>query len=158
LKRSGFFSFVKGEHIKIHMHNPIQLIEIRPREGFTRCSPLRRGVLLTALMLASFALSPMAQAQSENTATGFEALFSNTTGDFNTATGYQALWVNTPATATRPSVGSLSRTVSPLPISRGTRPSVLKRSTAIPPVISTRQSVTQQCISTPPGPRTPPSV
>src|SRR4029077_13209335 len=77
------------------MHNPIQLIEIRPREGFTRCSPLRRGVLLTALMLASFALSPMAQAQSENTATGFEALFSNTTGDFNTATGYQALWLNT---------------------------------------------------------------
>jgi hypothetical protein len=85
-------------------------------------SPLRYGLFLIPLVLAAFALSPMAQAQlspppdggyandntaegtdalfslttgPDNTAIGFEALYSNTTGDSNTATGSQALFSNT---------------------------------------------------------------
>jgi hypothetical protein len=85
-------------------------------------SPLRYGLVLIPLVLAVFALSPMAQAQlspppdggypndntaegtdalfslttgPDNTAIGFDALFSNTTGDSNTATGSQALVSNT---------------------------------------------------------------
>jgi hypothetical protein len=84
--------------------------------------PLRYGLVLIPLVLAVFALSPMAQAQlspppdggypndntaegtdalfslttgQDNTAIGFDALFSNTTGDSNTATGSQALESNT---------------------------------------------------------------
>ena len=79
-------------------------------------------LVLSALTLTCFALSPTAQAVSPppdggydrentaegtdalfslttlgffNTATGFEALFSNTTGSANTATGLQALFFNT---------------------------------------------------------------
>ena len=79
-------------------------------------------LVLSALTLACFALSPAARAVSPppdggydrfntaegtdalfslttlgffNTATGFEALFSNTTGSANTATGLQALFSNT---------------------------------------------------------------
>jgi uncharacterized coiled-coil protein SlyX len=84
-------------------------------------SPLRRGFLLISLMLACFALAPVAQAvvpapdggypglntaegtgalQSLangvwNTAIGFDALFSNTTGNANTANGLDALFHNT---------------------------------------------------------------
>src|SRR6516162_5965015 len=76
--------------------------------------PWRRGFVLIALILAAFALSPQAQAVcqqgcltndntvlgddallnnigSANTATGFQALFSNTTGIENTAVGWRAL-------------------------------------------------------------------
>jgi len=63
--------------------------------------PLRRGVLLIALTLASFALSPTARAQlspapdggyaNQNTAEGDDALFSLTTGANNTAIGFNAL-------------------------------------------------------------------
>jgi hypothetical protein len=88
-------------------------------------SPLRRGFLLTPLVvaLAWFALSPTPNAfavdpppdggyanantaegdsalasltsGTNNTAIGFEALFSNTTGNDNTATGVNALFSNT---------------------------------------------------------------
>jgi hypothetical protein len=85
-------------------------------------SPLRYGLFLIPLVLAAFALSPMAQAQlspapdggyannntaegtdalfslttgPDNTAIGFDALYSNTTGDSNTATGSGALMSNT---------------------------------------------------------------
>jgi hypothetical protein len=63
-------------------------------------SPLRRGFLLIALALASFALSPTARAVSpapdggypgQNTAEGEDALFSLTTGTDNTAIGFNAL-------------------------------------------------------------------
>jgi hypothetical protein len=79
-----------------------------------------RALLLVALVLACFALSPRAQARekpdgdlgnnntaegtgalfslttgSDNTASGSDALFSLTTGSFNTATGSQALFSNT---------------------------------------------------------------
>ena len=83
-------------------------------------SPLRLAFLLIPLVLTCFALSPTAQAQCpsacdsngntalgdsaigsgnntgfNNTAIGFNALFSNTTGSFNTATGINALINNT---------------------------------------------------------------
>jgi hypothetical protein len=78
----------------------------------------RRGFVLIAFILACFALSPQARATcqegcltndntvlgddallnnigSANTATGFQALFSNTTGIENTAVGWRALQGNT---------------------------------------------------------------
>jgi hypothetical protein len=74
-------------------------------------SPLRRGVLLIVMMLASFTLSQMARAQlspepdgayyGDNTAEGFDALYhlivdtNNWTGVFDTAVGFQALYNNT---------------------------------------------------------------
>jgi Chaperone of endosialidase len=66
--------------------------------------PLRPGFLLMALALASFALSPAAQAvdpppdggyPGDNTAAGEDALFSLTTGLDNTAIGFNALYHNT---------------------------------------------------------------
>ncbi len=106
------------------MYSPIQLTNILPtlRTSISR-PPLRRG-LLTALAFALgwLALSPVARAVSPppdggydrfntaegtdalfslttlgffNTAIGFEALFSNTTGSANTATGLEALFSNT---------------------------------------------------------------
>jgi hypothetical protein len=68
-------------------------------------SPLRYGLFLMPLVLAAFALSPMAQAQlipppdggypGQNTAEGTDALFSLTTGTDNTALGFDALYSNT---------------------------------------------------------------
>jgi len=59
--------------------------------------------LLTALMLACFALAPQARAVCQegcdasngNTFPGEDALVNNTTGSANTATGVEALWSNT---------------------------------------------------------------
>jgi Chaperone of endosialidase len=59
----------------------------------------RRGflLLLVAIAVAWFALSPVARAQfaTTNTAQGFNALLFNTTGSRNTALGFNALRVNT---------------------------------------------------------------
>ena len=48
--------------------------------------------------------SSASQPASDNTAIGFEALFSNTTGNNNTATGFGALFNNTTGAKTRPTV------------------------------------------------------
>jgi Chaperone of endosialidase len=101
--------------------NPKKTITPLARYSISR-SLLRYGLFLILLVLAAFALSPMAQAQlspppdggyagnntaegtdalfslttgTENTALGFNALYSNTTGGFNTATGSGALMSNT---------------------------------------------------------------
>src|SRR6266403_3502404 len=65
---------------------------------------LRHAFLLIPLVLACFGLSPTAQAQlspapdggygNNNTAEGTDALFSVTTGSDNTATGFEALYHN----------------------------------------------------------------
>jgi Chaperone of endosialidase len=47
------------------------------------------------IVLGCIALSPMLQAQSQNTAFGVQALISNTRGDKNTAIGYKAMHDNT---------------------------------------------------------------
>jgi trimeric autotransporter adhesin len=64
-------------------------------------SPLRRSFLLIPLVLATFALSPMARAacregcNDTNTYLGDDALLNNTTGTGNVAIGLQALFENT---------------------------------------------------------------
>jgi hypothetical protein len=80
---------------------------ILPLRNSINHAPLRRCVLLIVLMLASFALSPMARAQlspapdggypNGNTAEGEDALFSIDTNiaEANTAIGYRALHDNT---------------------------------------------------------------
>ena len=85
------------------MKNPIQLTKaIAPVRHLLRHSPWRRGILLIALVLASFALSPIARAVDPppdggypgfNTAEGDNALFSLdvTTAFGNTAVGSDAM-------------------------------------------------------------------
>jgi hypothetical protein len=66
-------------------------------------SRLRRGLFLTALVLACFGLSPQARAvcqegcdgNNNNTFLGDDALINNTTGNSNTAIGLDALFSNT---------------------------------------------------------------
>jgi trimeric autotransporter adhesin len=55
---------------------------------------ITKATIVAALFLVPFA-SP---AQTGNTATGVDALFSNTTGSYNTADGYYALYLNTAGT------------------------------------------------------------
>ena len=57
-------------------------------------SPSRLALLLIPLVSACFALSPMLQAQGQNTHLGDGALLSNTTGDQNTAIGFRAMHDN----------------------------------------------------------------
>src|SRR5438270_11211478 len=95
------------------MNGPIQLTSTIPsvRNSFSR-SPLRRGFLLIplALVLAWFALSPAPNAfgvnpppdggyPGYNTAEGYGALSSLTSGIENTATGFYALLSNTTGSA-----------------------------------------------------------
>ncbi len=51
--------------------------------------------VLITFTLVCFALSPMLQAQNQNTRFGTQALDSNTTGDKNTAIGHRAMYDNT---------------------------------------------------------------
>jgi hypothetical protein len=51
--------------------------------------------VLITFALVCFALSPMLQAQNQNTRFGTQALDSNTTGDKNTAIGHRAMYDNT---------------------------------------------------------------
>src|SRR5262245_41349922 len=109
----------------------------RTTNSMTRL-PLRHGLFFTALVLACSALSPQARAVCQegcltnlntvlgddalisnigagNTAIGWEALFSNTTGGSNTANGGQALQFNTKGggnTATGAGALGLNRTGS----------------------------------------------
>src|SRR5260370_42553376 len=97
-----------------------------PLRNLMNRSPLRLAFLLIPLVLACFALSPTARAVTpapdggypngntaegedalfsldtsqgfDNTAIGFDALYSNTTGTGNTATGGGALYSNTTST------------------------------------------------------------
>jgi hypothetical protein len=97
--------------LRIATAGTIALIEnnVSVRDLVNR-SPLRRGLLLISLVLACFAISPMAQAKQPtptptppgedrgngNTAAeNVQALNSNTTGINNTATGWQSLFSNT---------------------------------------------------------------
>src|SRR5919197_1013942 len=89
-----------------------------PLKHSMNCPPYQLALLLVSLVLTCFALSPKAQAVcqkgclgndntalgknalinttgSQNTANGFQALFSNTIGNSNTATGWEALTFNT---------------------------------------------------------------
>src|SRR4030095_7077826 len=85
-------------------NNPMKTTTSLARDSISR-SPLRYGLLLIPLVLAAFALSPIAQAQlspppdggyaGNNTAEGTDALFSLTTGTDNTAIGFNALYSNT---------------------------------------------------------------
>jgi Collagen triple helix repeat (20 copies) len=85
---------------------------ILPLKNSINHAPLRGGVLLIVMMLASFALSPVAQAQTNtafgtgalasptfsnlnDVAIGFNALNSPTSGPDNTANGAYALFSNT---------------------------------------------------------------
>ena len=54
-----------------------------------------RAGLVSLPSLACFLLAASTQAQTDNTATGFQALLNNTTGDRNTATGVKSLRDNT---------------------------------------------------------------
>ena len=143
-------------------------------------SPLRRGfpVVLLALALGWFALSQSAQAQdgdegrsntaegggalhtyittatsaTDDTAIGFDALFSDTTGNSNTATGADALFKNTTGSSnTATGAGALQgNTTASDNTANGTsaltnnttgtitRPPVLVRSLATPPGATTR--------------------
>src|SRR5881392_3977376 len=110
--------------MKTNIYKPIRLQTMTTPSVKDSRSPLRHGVFLIALVLACFALSPPAQGQLspppdggypnrntaegedalfnldtsqalDNTAVGFEALFSDTTGYSNTANGASALYSNT---------------------------------------------------------------
>jgi hypothetical protein len=91
---------IPGFHAELDCSSTIQpqqkskiKMTIQPLRNSINHVPLRRGVLLIVMMLASFTLSPMAQAQT-NTATGVSALLLNDTGINNTADGYKALFTN----------------------------------------------------------------
>ncbi len=75
----------------------------------TRSSALQLAINNTA---AGFEALYSDTAGSENTATGYEALFSNTTGDDNTATGYEVLLSNTTGYANTADAASQIQKVS----------------------------------------------
>jgi hypothetical protein len=114
---------IPGFHAELDCSSTIQpqqkskiKMTIQPLRNSINHVPLRRGVLLIVMMLASFTLSQMALAVSpapgggypglntaegvslttgtDNTANGYTALFSNTTGNTNAASGLNALVSN----------------------------------------------------------------
>src|SRR2546430_782301 len=87
-----------------HMYQPTRTKKSLSKNNSKGVSRWRRGLLLGALALSCFALSPTAQAVTPapdggypggNTAEGDDALFSLTTGANNTAIGFNALYFNT---------------------------------------------------------------
>src|SRR5437762_444767 len=96
---------MKTKHMTtLHLRNSIGRSHLRL--GLPRVQPIWiiRGFLLIPLVLAWFALSPSTRAvlpapdggyAGNNTAEGFNALFSLTTGYNNTANGASALYFNT---------------------------------------------------------------
>jgi hypothetical protein len=106
---------IPGFHAELDCSSTIQpqqkskiKMTIQPLRNSINHVPLRRGVLLIVMMLASFTLSQMARAVSpapgggypgDNTAEGTDALFSLTSGRSNTANGQKTLFQNTTGNA-----------------------------------------------------------
>src|SRR6188768_2269620 len=73
----------------------------------------KQTAILVPVTLIAFAIAPMQiRAQIGNTATGSNALVSNTTGDYNTADGVSALFSN--------NIGSFNSAVGALALSSNT--------------------------------------
>ena len=115
----------------MHRPNPFSSVTL-PAPNLISRTPLRRGfpVLVLALALACFALSPTARAVDPPPDGGYP--------NGNTAEGNNALFNSQPASATRPPV--------------------LKHSQATPPATATRPTVLLRSYATPAAPRTPPPV
>ena len=84
----------------LELERPIRACGESPRQlaRFLRDSPdmkITMPLILVTFALICFALSPMLQAQNQNTRFGVQALDSNTSGDKNTAIGFQAMTDNT---------------------------------------------------------------
>ena len=122
------------------MHQPIQLKPTNLSAGNSiKRSPWRRGLILLVLAFACFALSSPARGDgavgkpqngntaegfgalntlpgrnpgTDNTATGFDALYHNTTGSFNSAAGSQTLFSNTTGLASTASFQALYSTTN----------------------------------------------
>jgi hypothetical protein len=90
----------------------------------------------------------------DNTATGNDALQSNTTGRQNTASGANALQSNTTGAYNTPAATTRWGTTPP---GTTTRPTVKLRCRATPPGTTTRPTVWVRSSPTPPGATTPPS-
>jgi Chaperone of endosialidase len=88
-----------GEKRKLPMNSQIRFNITVPSPRKPACrSSFRRGFPVVLLALGWLALSPLAQAQvpdNANTALGYQALVSDTTGDNNTAIGAFVLQINT---------------------------------------------------------------
>src|SRR5437667_7505523 len=88
----------------MHSSTPVA-VKVLPGANFLSRAPLRRGLVLIALALTWFEVSPTTRAQlspapdggytNANTAEGSDALFSLTSGVNNTAIGTIVLYSNT---------------------------------------------------------------
>ena len=154
--------------MKTHLYNPIQLnTETLVVQNSIHPASVGHGLCLVLFALVCFALSPSVQGQLspppdggypnnntaegedalysldisqglDNTAIGFEALFSNTTGIANTANGSQALFSNIDGNYNTANGYVALQTTPP---ACGTLRTVLLRSSPIPLALSTRPTV-----------------